>query len=153
MATPYAEIYNQFLASVHDFDLLKVDQETAELQLYRFLQRAVGTSRDMFMNCSQIDLLKQDKEKKEFEDDLTYEEIEVLVAGMEYFWCMYMVHNTELAYIPLTTRDISFIGPQNVLFRWGEEATKAEDRWDRAQRRYAQRHIDISTMNGLITND
>lgn len=112
--------------------------------------RAVATSMNMFKNCSQIDLSNIDFKAKVFEDDLGVEEIEVLVTGMEFFWTNRMLNNTENMHNVMNTRDFSQYAPQNLLFRLRETTADAEDRWDRAQRRYAQRHLDLATMGGLI---
>lgn len=150
IATPFYKIYNPFLASIQDYDLLEQGQDLAERQLEHLLMRAVGESMDMFKNCSQLELSNIDDKEKSFEDDLTLEEINVLVVGMEFFWTQRQLNDTEKMHNVLNTRDFNQYAPQNLLFRLREATADAEDRWDRALRRYAQRHVDIATMGGLI---
>lgn len=153
MATPYSEIYNQFLASVKDYDLLEQGQPEAERELYRIMNRAVANCRTMIDKVGEVDLSKRDDVKQEFEDDLTDEIIELLVIGMEYYWTHIMLYNSENMHNVLNTRDFTQYASHNMIFRLRELNDDAEDRWRRSKREYIHQHVDLTTMNGLITDD
>lgn len=151
MATPYSEIFNQFLIAVQDYDLLDQGQEFAEKQLIRLMTRAIADCKNMILNSdTKLDLTKRDDELKEFEEDLGDEEIELLVTGMEYFWWHPKLQNSENMYNALNTRDFSLYAPQNLIFRQRENTESAEDRWLQRKRAYIARHLNIATMGGFL---
>lgn len=150
MATPFSAVYNQFLIAVQDYDLLEQGQDFAESQLERLMKRAVSEVEQMLLRVSQLDLTKRNEDHKEFEEDLTDAEIELLVTGMEYYWVHPMLYNSENMHNVLNTRDFNQYAPQNLIFRLREINESAEDRWRRAKRHYSHDHIDLATLGGLI---
>lgn len=150
MATPYSDIYNQFLIAVQDYDLLDLPQSTAEDILERNMNRAVAGITQMILKTDNIDLTERDDRAKEFVADLNYEIIELIVVGMEMYFCEHALNNSENFHNVLNTRDFSQYAPQNLIFRLREIRNDAMDRWRRNKRQYAHDHIDIATMGGLI---
>lgn len=150
MATPYSEIYNQFLMAVQDYELLEQGQPFAESQLRRIMMRTVAELEQMLLRTSHIDLKERDEERQEFIADLPDDVIELMVIGMTYHWLQPRLNNTENMHNVLNTRDFSQYAPQNLIFRLREILESAEDRWRRAKRHYTHDHIDLATMGGLI---
>lgn len=150
MATPYSDIYNQFLIAVQDYDLLDLPQNTAEDILERIMNRSVAGIAPMILRVDNIDLSERDERAKEFVADVNYEIIELIVVGMEMYWCENALNNSENFHNVLNTRDFSQYAPQNLIFRLREIRNDAMDRWRRNRRQYAHDHVDIATMGGLI---
>lgn len=113
------------------------------------MKRSIAVCMDTLKRADvNIDLNKCNDELQEFEDDLGFEEIELLVAGMERFWWHSKLQNSENMYNPLNLRDFSLVAPQNLIFRQRENAESAVKRFRHFKREYIQAHVDIETMGG-----
>lgn len=150
MATPYSKIYNEFLFSVQDYNLLELSQESAERQMLSLMHRSVGRIANMASNVlgEEFDLSLYDDDAEEFEMDIPEDLIDVIVTGMNYYWVMPYVNNTENMYNVLNTKDASQYAPHNMLFRLRELREDMDDRFRRARHDFAQRYGDIENMGG-----
>lgn len=77
MATPFNEIYPQFLSQVTDYELAKMDEIALEENLQLWLLGAIG----FFSNCKQ-DLSDFDLALKQFNSDLNHIEKQILAKFM-----------------------------------------------------------------------
>lgn len=90
MATPYEVIYKRFLQKITDFNLIEFDDFTLEEMLDGWLKSAIVRTR-----VCDSDLSRRNDEFKEFEDDLTDLEIELLALGMTRSWIDQYLNSTE----------------------------------------------------------
>ena len=146
MATSYHTIYNTFLSSVADYNLLERSQNISERDLYRLLDQAVGEIEDMVLRTAQIDLQERDDVKQEFEADLPIALINLIVTGMNYYWFHPYYLNTEHMYNNLTTKDFSTYANHNMLFRMREVNEDLEKAWRRNKAWYSQRYGELRRM-------
>ena len=89
MATPYEKIYERFLNSVTDFNLVELDDHTLNEMLKDWLHKAVVRAR------TSSDL-SRDNDIEEFNSDLSDLDIELLSLGMKLAWLDQTLGSTEL---------------------------------------------------------
>ena len=80
MATPYSNIYNYFLAQVTDFGFI-TDENFTEDDLHEQFHYYLVSSTTKFKQCKN-DLKDRDDTNRQFNEDLTDEEIEILATMM-----------------------------------------------------------------------
>lgn len=146
MATSYHVIYNAFLASVADYDMLERSQNVTERDLHHYMNQAAGEIEDMVLRTSQIDLTKRDDVKQEFEADLPIALINLIVTGMDFYWFHPYYLNTEHMRNNLTTKDFSQYANHNMLFRTREVNEDLEKAWRCGKAFYSQRYGELRRM-------
>lgn len=90
MATPYEKVYNRFLQKVTDFNLVEIDDYSLDEMLQGWLTSAIVNVRKREHNLS-----LRDNEIREFTEDLTDLEIELLALGMKLAWLDQYLNSTE----------------------------------------------------------
>ncbi len=90
MATPYENIYNRFAQKITDFNLTEIDDYSLEEMLKGWLSTAIVKTR----RC-QHDLSLRDDEIREFKEDLSDLEEELLAMGMLDAWISQYLNSTE----------------------------------------------------------
>lgn len=90
MATPFEVIYNRFSQKISDFNLAEMDDVLLDDMLNGWLKTAIVKTR----KC-QHDLSQRNDETKEFNDDLSDIEIELLSMGMVDAWVTQYLNSTE----------------------------------------------------------
>ena len=90
MATPYEKVYNRFLQKVTDFNLVEIDDYSLDEMLQGWLTSAIVNVRKR-----EHDLSLRDNEIREFTEDLTDLEIELLALGMKLAWLDQYLNSTE----------------------------------------------------------
>ena len=103
MGTPYSKIFASFLNKVKDAIFFDMDEEDFEELATEYLKGAIVR----FKKCKQ-DLSKRDDMIKEFEVDLTDEEIEILSILMKIEWLNTKIYTTDLLTQRMSSRDASF---------------------------------------------
>lgn len=153
MATSYDEIYNNFLYSVTDYNMLSRTQEETDRELFRLMNKAVGEIEDMVFNTTGIDLTLRDDTKQEFEEDLPMSLITLIGAGMNYHW--YLPHYLNIDHMKnvLSTRDFNQSSTANLMNSLYSSKQELDDTWRRARSFFAQRYSKELRTTKTVTSD
>ena len=89
MGTPYEKIYERFLNSVSDFNLVELDDHTLDEMLKDWLHKAIVRARTSSN-------LSRDDENYVFSNVLSDLDIELLALGMKLAWLDQTLGSTEL---------------------------------------------------------
>lgn len=89
MATPYEKVYDRFLNSVTDFNLVELDDHTLSEMLRDWLNKAIVRTRTS-------NSLSHNDENEAFDNDLSDLDIELLSLGMKLAWLDQTLSSTEL---------------------------------------------------------
>lgn len=89
MATPYEKVYDRFLSSVTDFNLVELDDYTLSEMLRDWLNKAIVRTRTS-------NSLSRNDENEAFDNDLSDLDIELLSLGMKLAWLDQTLSSTEL---------------------------------------------------------
>ena len=89
MATPYEKIYNRFLNSTTDFNLVELDDYSLNNMLKEWLYSAIVNVR------TSADLSARDEEAEVFLSDLSEQDVELLGMGMRLAWLDQRINSTE----------------------------------------------------------
>lgn len=146
MATSYHEIYNNFLPTVMDYDMLEKAQDITEKDLHRLMMKAVGYIEDMVSRTVLIDLTQRDDVKQEFQEDLPQALINLIVTGMDYYWILPQYLNAEHMRQVTNTKDFSLFANHNMMFRMREVKEELEDNWRRERSWFSQRYGELRRM-------
>lgn len=90
MATPYKKVYDSFLNSITDFNLVELDDYTIDGMLKGWLCSAIVNVR------TSTDLSVRDDDNEVFDSDLTDLDVELLAKGMTLAWLDQTLQSTEL---------------------------------------------------------
>jgi len=97
MATPFSIVNKKFLNKITDYQLLSIPTENLESILFDFMESAIAR----FRNCKQK-LKDYDDTLKQFNNDISLEEIEILVV-----WMLYAYHDQNIMRIELLRQSLS----------------------------------------------
>ena len=86
---PYEKVYDRFLSSVTDFNLVELDDHTLSEMLRDWLNKAIVRTRTS-------NSLSRNDENEAFDNDLSDLDIELLSLGMKLAWLDQTLSSTEL---------------------------------------------------------
>lgn len=142
MATAYTEIYKRFYDKITDYNMVDFDLDTREEILESYLKSAEVE----FERICQKDLTDKDDYLKQYNEDLSNKEIEILASGMLYYWYSPMVHNTDLAHNILNTKDFSTYSPANLLSSLSNIHKEIKSNFRRLMVNYSFDNADIANL-------
>lgn len=105
MATPYEKIYNRFLNSTTDFNLVELDDYALNNMLKEWLHSAIVNVR------TSTDLSLRDDEGEFFESDLSEQDVELLGMGMRLAWLDQRINSTEYTNLFVGGKEQKFYAP------------------------------------------
>lgn len=111
MATPFSEIYSRAIFRFADYKFLQQDVEVREGVLEKYLISA----KTEFQRICKVDLNDYDLSKKQFNQDLDDEVIEILSLGIAFYWLSFKTMNSELLKNVLNSKDYYYYSPANLL--------------------------------------
>lgn len=111
MATPYNKIYDRAMFRFRDYEFLRLTEYDRELVLENHLKSAEAD----FIDICRYDLTKINDALKEYEEDLDNETIDVLAAGVAYYWMSSKVLSEELFQNNLSLKEYTIHSPANLL--------------------------------------
>ena len=122
MATPYEKIYNRFLNSTTDFNLVELDDYSLNNMLKEWLYSAIVNVR------TSADLSARDEEAEVFLSDLSEQDVELLGMGMRLAWLDQRINSTEYTNLFVGGKEEKFYSPSSQLtaLRALREDTKLE---------------------------
>ncbi len=100
MPTPYSEVDNMFLGDIEDNTLLVFDPDDKDEILDGLRRKAVT----QFKSCKK-DLSDRNDEQKQFNSDLTDEEMLIVATAMRKFWLNDKIYNLKLLKQRMSTKD------------------------------------------------
>jgi len=142
MATPYNKIRLKFAEKITDYDFSKyLDQDKDKI-----IDGYMISSCAQFSKCK-IDLSDRDNIFEQFNNDLTDEIIEIIVAGMIVEWLKPKVlHSDNLANY-LNTKDLSLAAsPANILKEVKGTLNECRNEFKRLIIQYTYDHSDVSEL-------
>lgn len=108
MATPFTDVYNQFLSQITDYDLAQMPTSSAEDNMQLWLLGAVG----FFSNCKK-DLSDFDLITKQFNTDLNHMEKQILSKFMVVVYLDTHLIKEDLMKQSLNSKDYRMYSPAN----------------------------------------
>lgn len=111
MPTKFEEIYSRALFKITDYSFTNIRDEVREEILQRYLIAAIVD----FQHCCKIDLQDYDLEKKQFNNKLDDEIIEILALGIAYHWLRAQLLNREILRNQIHNKDYNSYSPANLL--------------------------------------
>ena len=142
MATSFTEIYDRAIFRFADYEFLKHDIETREGVLEKYLISA----KTEFQRICKVDLNDCDYEKKQFNQDLDDEIIEILSLGIAFYWLSYKALNSELLKNVLNSKDYYYYSPANLLKEVQTLRKTLRSEFNSRMRQYSYNDNDISTL-------
>ena len=109
MATPYEKIYNRFLNSTTDFNLVELDDYTLNNMLKEWLYSAIINVR------TSTNLSERDDEEECFTNDLSEQDVELLSMGMRLAWLDQRINSTEYTKLFVGGKEEKFYSPSSQL--------------------------------------
>ena len=114
--TPFSDIYSRFLDRVQDYTVLGLDCRVIEQQMHSYLSSAEAD----FARFAAEDLSDADQDLACYNADLGSDTINVLVAGMLYYWVTPKVLMTDNFANLLNTKDYTTHSNANLLLQLKE---------------------------------
>lgn len=111
MATPYNKIYDRAMFRFRDYEFLTLTEADRQFVLENHLKSAESD----FIDICRYDLSKVNDETKEYSEDLDNETVDVLAAGVAYYWMSSKVLSEELFQNNLSLKEYSIHSPANLL--------------------------------------
>jgi hypothetical protein len=142
MATPYSDIYNQFLEQITDTDLLALTQSNRESLLFGLLKRACNR----FLRICKYDLSDKNDTLKTFNFDLPDEESSIIVHGMIAEWYKPKYNFNENLKNVLNTKDYNQYSPANLLKETRESYKNANREFESMMNKYSYVHGSIEDL-------
>jgi len=100
MPTSYSEIDNMFLSDIKDDELLLYDVDDRNEILDNLRRKAIAQ-----FKCCLKDLSDRNEQERQFNADLTDEEILILATAMRKFWLNDKIYDLKLLKQRMSTKD------------------------------------------------
>ena len=142
--TPYAKVFKVCLGQISDVDYLLLDEEILEDDLIILLDDAI-----LNFEFPKVDLRAKDDDLKEFDNELGFDEIQILGNLMAYAWTRRQARDVELlrqTMSPLEFQKYSQANHLNALMRL-EQLTY--NNVERLKKRYSRRENNKSLFHKL----
>ena len=135
------DIYNRAIFRFADYDFMKMDIQSREDVLDRYLLSAIGDLKVIIP-----DLMEYDIYDKEFTNDLDDEVIELLSLGVDYYWFSAKVQNSELLRNSMSTKDFTYFSPANLMRELRNVRNDIKAEYKSAVTIYSYNHGDFSVL-------
>lgn len=135
------DIYNRAIFRFADYDFMKMDIQSREDVLDRYLLSAIGDLKVIIP-----DLMEYDIYDKEFTNDLDDEVIELLSLGVDYYWFSAKVQNSELLRNSMSTKDFTYFSPANLMRELRNVRNDIKAEYKSAVTIYSYNHGDFSAL-------
>jgi len=110
VATSYTTIIERFLPTVKEYLYADIDED----ELYELVCPYIISAATQFNDACIVDLNDRDDEAREFVNDLSDEEIDILVDLMRVEWLKHKLYNSELLRNGMSTKDYTVFSPANL---------------------------------------
>ncbi len=143
MATPYDLVIESFLPMITDYDLSNYTDNEKDLIFEKLMKSACVR----FDKVCKKDLFNRNEGKREFNEDLSEEEIYILNIGMKYEWLSPKVFHTENLETFINTRDFNIFSPANKLKESRETLESTKKEFHQLIMDYSYKHSDASDVS------
>lgn len=143
MATSFDKIYEGFLDKIRDPYFFDITQELRE----KILRSLMSASVVQFAHISKTDLSELNEEEKEFINDISSVEIDILATGMVWAWYNTKLNHSDLLENFLSTKDYSMAAaPSNMLKEVRNTRDEAWLAFKRAMNTYSYAYGSIESL-------
>lgn len=143
MPTSYSDIYRRAIFRFKDDRFVCMNDADIDEVLRAFLNSALSD----FEPLCQIDLSDRDEDAAQFNQELDNECMEILSAGIAYYWLSAQLFNKELLQNRLSTKDYTYFSPANLLRESQTMRNEARKEYRDLITKYTYRHGDIAGIN------
>ena len=144
MATPYSDVYNEFLGKITDYDLPKFIDTDREEILFGFMKSACVKFKKVWL----VDLYDRDEVLKQFNQSLDDEVIDIISELMITEWLKPKVLSSENLKNCLSTKDFSLFSPANLLKETRETYDMCKKESNRLINNYSFENADFTKLGG-----
>ena len=123
MATLYSEVFKSFTSKITDYQLGSLEDIVVENDMISLLNSSI-----VYFRLPKIDIFNKDDKKQIFNEDLSYEEIEVLSTLMVAEWFKRIIYNTDVLVQKYGETDFEFKSQANQLKALAEGYKEVVDR-------------------------
>lgn len=109
MATPFQEVYDTFLSQITDYELAVMEETSLDENMEKWMKNAIG----YFSNCRHNLLDYDDDVAKQFNDDLTNNELYILSKFMVFVYLDTHLIKEDLMKQSLNSKDYRMYSPAN----------------------------------------
>lgn len=141
--TSFEEIYNRAITRFRDYTWLKYSDEDKEYLLRNYLRFAQS---DFAPVCLE-NLEDYDDERGAFNIVLSQTVIDILAAGVSYYWLDAKIMNSENLRNYMSTKDYTYFSPANLLREMTALKEMAWKEYNRRMTMYGYFKADISTLS------
>ncbi|HZJ99527.1 MAG TPA: hypothetical protein VFC79_05955 [Tissierellaceae bacterium] len=140
MATPYYEVDQRFLNKITDDLLLTMSEEGLEKTIYMYRNSAEVR----FKKCEKLST--KNEEEKQYDTELTNEELEILSSYMVIEWLRQRINNIRLLKQGMSTKDYTIYSQANHLDTLIKLRKDTEQEVDRMLISYTYSENDLSAL-------
>lgn len=108
MATPFQDVYKMFLSQITDYELVAIPSVSLDENMQLWMMSAIG----FFSNCRH-DLFDFNLDTKQFNDDLTMTELQILSKFMVFVYLDTHLIKEDLMKQSLNSKDYRMYSPAN----------------------------------------
>ena len=141
--TSFEEIYNRAITRFRDYTWLKYSDEDKEYLLRNYLRFAQS---DFAPVCLE-NLEDYNDERGAFNIVLSQTVIDILAAGVSYYWLDAKIMNSENLRNYMSTKDYTYFSPANLLREMTALKEMAWKEYNRRMTMYGYFKADISTLS------
>lgn len=146
MGTPYADVYNMFLAKITESLYVEMEDDEKDIEFLLLLNQAI-----LEFKYPRVDIADKDDEAQEFNVTLTNAEIQIISEAMKLKWLEQQINDEELVKMQFSDRDYSLMSQGAHLFRLITSKQEIERNLKTMQYRYSlvkDRKPDFSGLAG-----
>lgn len=141
MGTPFTSIYQRALSRFMDYDFLRLDDNVKRQILHGHMLCA---EKDFAPHC--LVSLERDEKIDEYVEDLGDEIEDIIACGISYYWLSSKVMNSEHLRNKMSSKDISYFSPANLLREMTALRTEVGKEFRDKIVRYTYDHGDIAGL-------
>lgn len=141
MGTPFSDIYHAAASKFVDYDFLRLSDRAKEQIMHAYM---ISAEKDFAPHCL-VDL-SRDENNESYIETLDSEIIEILACGIAFYWLSARVLNTENLRNKISSKDISYYSPANLLREMISLRDAAGKEFREKIVRYSYDHGDIAGL-------
>lgn len=139
MATPYSLIIDSYLAKIEDFKMLNLPVDDTIEDAIEYMKVVCA---DFSPICLK-NIMAYDDRVRQFSEDLSVREIDIIAKGMVVEWMRPIVYQSSAMMNVMNLKDASFFSPSKIM----EQKMLA---FEKAEKSYKNAKFDYSYDNGEI---
>lgn len=139
MATPYSLIIDSYLAKIEDYKMLTMTDDIIIEDAIDYMKRVCA---DFGYICLK-DLSSRDDRIRQFTEDLSVNEVDIISKGMVVEWMRPIVYQSSAMMNVMNMKDATFFSPRKIM----EQKMLA---FEKAEKAYKVAKLNYSYDNGEI---